>query len=447
MNKITKKEEVVCYYREKDQVSLCTSEQFHQKTKALFSHSMIISRQELINHWVRRPNSRTFSTDHATFFLQIYNDYLQHPPLLSFGIDDNSKCGYDVFAEQEIKAYHGVATYVGCLENAIKDETYTLEKINGAAIRNLGPMINDSFPNCIFSDVSYKGFTYQFIVAIRDIKQGEKLFFNYSITHPIKSYKTHFELNLSEFESYLATDFEKEIQIYSPFSPQEYKTGTDSLKKLFNTERLIYLFHTPSVWLYLLSRDLHEPFNKMKAMLDSKGLMGKSLILNENDCKGIQTYVNKCSEVSQELSRLQETQTDISTAVKRSLGELNESYSFKTVNYLLDEILKRFKEKIDSIEEWNQYILDLKKYADLLDSVYTYLKYDTFDLEIKKFIDQLEERFSSLPTDRQNQILIIVALYNVLLNKRSSKLEALLNSNLFGPLLKDVCDNLKKIIT
>jgi hypothetical protein len=52
MNQIVKKREVVCLYREKDQVSPCTSEQFYEKTKALFTHSVIVARRELVKDWV-----------------------------------------------------------------------------------------------------------------------------------------------------------------------------------------------------------------------------------------------------------------------------------------------------------------------------------------------------------------------------------------------------------
>ncbi len=188
--------EIVCDYREDGVVKPCTAKEFRERTGAIFCNHPFITPQEFIKLWMNREDSEEIDPRSTLLQTDEYERYLSHPPRLSFGKESpSSPQGYDVYVEQPVKAFEVVTTYEGALESEPSQIEYFMEGINGKKIRNLGPMVNDGFPNCFCRKVVYKGILHLMLVAMKDLKSGEKLCWNYGINHGVKLDIPHIELN------------------------------------------------------------------------------------------------------------------------------------------------------------------------------------------------------------------------------------------------------------
>jgi|GEM_PF-1524667 len=242
-------QERVCYYHEGEKEAVaCTAEKFQSLTGVPFCHSVVVSPQELIKQW--KNLKLEANPDPSAKAERVYLEYLNNAPKISFGRDSpESPYGFDVFAEENIKENQVITTYGGIADSDrpyTAHTIYSMNDVHSEKIRNLGAMINDGFPNCGCSLETIKGFRRLLFIAIRDIKKGEKILFNYGLTHPTKIYQSfpHFELNPGELERYVANGSLVE----------KLTTLSKGHSSFADRERLKYLLETPSSMLYLLSK-------------------------------------------------------------------------------------------------------------------------------------------------------------------------------------------------
>jgi len=264
----------VCWIREAQAVTKCTASRFKEITGADFCKTIVMSPEQLMGWWKSRddiylPGSLAYT---------IQRDYLKkvQPSLLleyekvqaapiQLTLYQGLKGGYSVETQQPIEPFQGIVVYGGRLicdqaealeERGIEATDYIQNEIDGTRVRNLGPMINDSFPNCMVVTVRANGYEYQLIVANRKIAAGETLYLDYSSGHNVKTRYLHHELNLEGLLAFLKNDGEELTRwVSKPWSEDELISLIVDLEQQAKLSSLRYLINTPSTLLQLIGID------------------------------------------------------------------------------------------------------------------------------------------------------------------------------------------------
>jgi hypothetical protein len=183
-------ESVVCQILEGDTVRDCTSREFREITKANFTDRVIATTDGLYSDWRCLPRVPVPLTCEIqrTFVLPHLLD--PRPRLL---LRRTESLGYEVTTLEEIPQGTVLGEYTGELvpsrEYHISRNTdYLFEQISGERWRNLLPILNDGPPNATYSEVfNHEGFPRRImLIALRTIKPGEPITFDYGHFHDIK---------------------------------------------------------------------------------------------------------------------------------------------------------------------------------------------------------------------------------------------------------------------
>ncbi len=178
---------VVCLYEE----SPCSARQFKKLTGAEFTDRVVATTEGLYSEWLRDQ------LPFAPLTVQMQEQYIvphlkDRRPLLelrrAIGV------GLEVVAGEDLPARRILGEYTGRLvrhrlmgiEGRVGD--YLMEGVDGEEMRNLIPMINDGPPNCFACAIlNHEGLPRRVMfIALRALKKGEPLTYDYEANHPIK---------------------------------------------------------------------------------------------------------------------------------------------------------------------------------------------------------------------------------------------------------------------
>lgn len=157
---------------------------FQEMTGAKFVRQMCASPAFFMEEWAEPTKTVESDKEQAELLREAYQKYQQDPSLLYL---DKSKVGYGVFALQSIPVDTIVVDYLGEAPY-VSGSLYAVDLCDGARKRNLGPMVNDGFPNCVDIPMSHVcGFPLMRVLrTTRPVERGEEILWNYGISHPVK---------------------------------------------------------------------------------------------------------------------------------------------------------------------------------------------------------------------------------------------------------------------
>ncbi|WP_068471216.1 ankyrin repeat domain-containing protein [Candidatus Protochlamydia phocaeensis] len=189
------------------------------------------------------------------YFSECYPLFKQMPPPVY--MSPISKGEHGLFAEEDIPPYVIIADYLGqeIIPSIHEDDSYVLKSINAKTIRNLGPLINDGFPNvetCSIIDPNTRE-KVTIIYTTRQIAAGEQFLMHYGPQHSIKL-KAHQEFALDELrQAFRETSLtERYQQLVKLITEMDKNHLQDNLELETARLKLSYLFHTPSAFLTLI---------------------------------------------------------------------------------------------------------------------------------------------------------------------------------------------------
>ena len=232
-------EDVVCQYREGERTRPCTASEFTQLTGAEFFNGMYATRESLVSYW------QNLSRLELDAFFEVTVGDTENFPQLSFGKErEDAPQGYDVFVEEAVREGELVTSFGGEL-SVDSDSEYFLGCTDAGNRRNLGPMINDGFPNVAFVPQCQGGVVTSFVEAIGDLEAGDLVATDYGIDHFSKLYEPHIEGRPVALKAFVeGADLE---QMFSQKLSGDLSKGESA--------QLLYLLATPSSWLYLTSEE------------------------------------------------------------------------------------------------------------------------------------------------------------------------------------------------
>jgi len=167
--------------------------------------------------------------------------------------------GFVVCAAIDIEPFEIVDEYVGEEidepENQPQGAIYRMGTIDADGpnkIRNTGPLVADSFPNCFSTGVWVNGRKRYFIISIEKIRKGELIAYDY-VNHPVK-FNGHKELRPQALREFFHINpvlsfCEKIGNHHSMIDAQIYDHP-----EFPSFAKFIYLMHTPSAIVDLILR-------------------------------------------------------------------------------------------------------------------------------------------------------------------------------------------------
>jgi len=402
---LPKPQDSVFYYRQENGAIISgTANQFRELTGALYTSSVVVTSSDLITLWAN-PRLRNELYNHLhDFWQKICESYFLNPPKIYLGKESsNTPWGFDVYVDQDISAFQGITVYGGRVNPHPADADYLLIDVDGKEIRNLGPMINDGFPNCMYLPVAYRGFSYDLFIAIREIKKGERLVWNYGISHSVKLNTPHFELNPKELEDYVRNAIFEKFTDLLLFFKSAYRLAAPStlLTKLAEREKLSYLLETPSSQLYLLSKGLLPSEDICEILFQDQESL-KKVRLNVERLDVLQNFAIKCDFVKKRLEAFTEEKQG------QMVGEIQELLRYWSCNLsgqvLIDLIYlfaESLKEDIHSLEDWNRYKKDIKEYADFINYLLAFI---SAGADREEFKVKIKEAFKGLSAKKEQAL-------------------------------------------
>lgn len=389
----------VFYLREGVTVSKQTAKKFRELTNAIYCHSVYISSEELIRKWKTKKIEVIQSLLPPQCLKTEYERCRHNPYKISIGKIDNASQGYDVFAEETISPFHGIALYGGNFKNQSTNVDYYLEDIDGENVRNIGPMINDGFPNCTCEPIIVGGFRYFLFLSIQEIKPGEKLYWNYGATHRVKLDIPHLELNKEKLLNYVDCLPEK-LQFLLKTDPRKI-SNLALLNYLADKERISYLLQTPSSLFYLLSQN-RFPIEAMVVLFDNKfQSLPLKLGLNQDKFDTWSLIAKMCSSIHFVLQ--QEPFRDIHSEVRAILlqwsSTLPMSLIMNCTAFFANSILR-----VKSEENWNIFKQDLGSYILFMEAIHYYCSEDK-TIKHFEFLPKLKDHFLLLGNEKRKEVL------------------------------------------
>lgn len=392
-----------------------TAEKFKEMTGANYTSHLLTTPKALVNNLLSSLVIDEVKTDllaecQILYLQDAYQTYLKSPPMIYMGQDSHFSAGYDIYAGQDLVPGQVVTTYLGQeVENPPNDTAYLMKQIDGKAVRNLGPMINDSFPNLAFytfPSPEGTGNEYMFI-ALCPIKKGEKLFFDYGKNYDLK-WKKHIEMNIPGLEEFFKRRSllesvtqelfplgEKLIQQKKKLNPcdKDYQTHKCELGRSWIMELnpidicIKYIFYTPSTLLYLLAKKIIQPAECLKILTSQQSIIWLNL---EEYLPLIQKCVMDFKDCQDKATRHQ-----WDTQFQDVIIEMISTYQLRTIIFLSLEVLKKEME-LKRFQDWEKAIAQVKSLSDKMDHIYSKLEQikvlnqqNTKDPNINELIQQI----------------------------------------------------------
>jgi hypothetical protein len=185
---------------------------------------------------------------------QRFSEYRKNPPHLI--LERDPQVGLDVKTADKLMKGQGVTEYLGEVVSStaeIKNLEYVLESVDGNGKRNLGPIINDGFPNVTSITEFNAGMKRHFMFMLDDAEAGERLCWNYGSGHDVKAKVPHVELRreaiLSFFKKHSLSLLAMEIK---QALKAEKASTSETLDIYSKIDKVKYIIDTPTSLLHLL---------------------------------------------------------------------------------------------------------------------------------------------------------------------------------------------------
>jgi len=251
-------------YRDPDTQEILegTAAKFQELTGARFTAEMITTPKGLFKEWCCSQRGNEVSPFWLKFLelaVSKYELFRQNPPRLY--LDLSCTVGYGVFAREVIPKGSFVELYLGMKKGGEpEDVSYYIPDadIDGKECRNLGPMMNDGFPNVIPINIqNIDGFTeLQGFIAIEDISENEEIFWDYGESHTLVK-QHHSEARTDQIVQWIQSLYEGE-SLLIPGEPQGNNLE-EYLKHFSFIRKVHYLYNTPKTTIRLLLNSQLDP--------------------------------------------------------------------------------------------------------------------------------------------------------------------------------------------
>lgn len=424
-------ENPVCLIEEASAVNECTAGRFHEITNAQFCNKVAIEPEQLMNWWVDTenvfdPSSLAYSTQQKLLeimqprALEELRKVQEIPAQLI--LCNEQVGGYGVKAGQPIGRYQGVTIYGGrlvCVQQEAEAATtlsatdYVQHNVDATDIRNMGPMINDAFPNCGVVTVRADGFEYQLILASEEIPAGSFLYINYTASHNVKTKYIHHELNLAGLLKFLEEQAGR-VRAWlddSLKSPQDLQAVVVDIAGQSKLDKIKYLMETPSTLLHLIGISKF-PLELILAVYNKKELLG----LDKDSC----AIVFLCGCIENNLSENAEALGKVAGEIRQLCSAWAKDYPVITIVNLLQMLAS-----IKSEGDWVEFIKDLPHFLAASQALVNYEFEDN-----EQYIERIRENLPGLHQNKQKvfrgQIEAFIQNYNEA-DPRVAKLKSLMS--------------------
>lgn len=392
-----KDEEIVFRYAENGIIKDGTAKKFSNiNNGATFYDGICEKEGSLIDQFVQRLK-RQFFHKHPSYqpLNEKFQKELESQNPAKLYVAPQGAAGNGVFTEESLKKGRSIGLIYGgsLIPDDAEEENidYQLDLIDASNIRNLGPIVNDSFPNTDFFPLYLEdGRILPLFIPLRDIKKGEPLFWNYRAGHPIKE-KKHEELNKKEMEEFtskisISTRF-KNLDNWSKRLKKNQSSTELDLEELWSREaerfKLEYLFHTPSSLYYLYSKKLVTHKDLKEILIHPRA----KFIFDLNHYPYSERILNNCLLTIEKIDQLKNKK--LVTEIKEFIGKHSEESSFRS----LDAFLHYFRHYLS---QWNQEKNSYPQGIEVIEDLY--LNFIDKDQPSKTEIDNLKKKTTTLPT-------------------------------------------------
>lgn len=341
--------EVVFLHKKETAIVEGTAKEFRELTGASFVQRSLITPAGMVKEWVRTAKEKTALAVIEQGRKPLQNLEANRPRL--FISQTGKDTGLGLFTDMDLPQGAWLTTYNGKIGefNNADDPDYLLEPVDGKLFRNLGPMANDSFPNCCFESIFYIDGLFQMTIlkTIRPVKRGEQLTVHYGTEHGVK--KNHRELKCDEMEAYFRSGKRKTLM----------EIVTNGILNNNSEEKEIgeYLSSTSSSVFHLY----------LKGVVDWKDL-----------CHFWSFLVELLPGDQSSLVRIVQSffkQYDINQSLKDALTQFNLENSIVATTFVLRYLGKTAKEQtLISCEELQSVSSKIAKIADCFDQICTLKK-------------------------------------------------------------------------
>lgn len=232
---------------------------FKEMTQAEFLEEYEVDPLVLLEDWKNNmlPRFTYPFFDHLNID-QWFSNYSKNPPKLA--LEKHSNVGFDVKTTTKLKKGEGVTEYMGEVVPSnipIRNLDYALRNVDASQKRNLGPMINDGFPNTASIPRFIAGTERHFFFMLDDAEADKCLCWNYGSGHDVKFRIPHVELRkeamVAFFQQYSLSQITAEIK--NGFNNEAIR-DSEALDLCSKWLKLGYLISTPTSLLRLLLMDV-----------------------------------------------------------------------------------------------------------------------------------------------------------------------------------------------
>ena len=183
-----------------------------------------------------------------------YREFKKQPPQLI--LEKDPALGLDVRTAVRLSRGQGAIEYLGCIvppDVKVENANFQLDDVDGNHKRNLGVLINDGFPNVVSMTVRIGGIKRHLMFMLDDAEAGERLCWNYTFYHPVKTSDPHVEPRkdamIDFFKKFKLKNLAKEISDGFNSGEQDVAKALDICSK---ANKLRYLIDTPSSLMMLI---------------------------------------------------------------------------------------------------------------------------------------------------------------------------------------------------
>ncbi len=234
-------DEVVCETTENEPI---TARRFQELTGAAYHPRCVATEERWIEHVTDRLEHGVPVHKRARINSLLQEELERNPPFPKLHLGPQGGAGMGVFAGEKISRGCIITLYGG--EYGESKSNYIFAGIDGKKVRNLGPQINDGFPNASLYAVRYPdGRTVGLVLAHGEIQEGEPILLDYR-SHQAKV-MAHEEIALEELERFFHEHRFREVYAL--------RDRMDSIQAHcevgFKKHRALYLCHTPTALLIL----------------------------------------------------------------------------------------------------------------------------------------------------------------------------------------------------
>lgn len=384
--------------------------QFKEMTGAFFTPCFFATRERLIADRAAAIVPVQDIRRHAVhdYYKKIYSQADQEPSLYLARSEHScihASLGWGVKTNKKVRLGTFLVAYLGKQQLAPDPSrsVYVCGRTDGKHQRNLGPMIQDSFPKAVLIELSeVDGLnSIPIIVAGRDMQKDEEVTYHYGYGQAHVKWGLHVELNQEEMEKYFLEH--PVVQLAKELSFKNVQARTDpcvhaSEEKIqefialdLAIARLRYIFHTPSSMAHLVLKGIICAEDALTLMNDSEFL----------DLIQADAYKQLQEEITELLTRLctvKNKLVQLSQKNKQAAQEMNEllfyllpMVSAQSFNYILLQMIGK------SASQWLKSKKTLEVQAKIIHELRKYL-YPSLEEDVEEAFAMIAKLLPSLPS-------------------------------------------------